>query len=245
MRAEAKIPVRDDVVTQNELENLSLSGISRRCAQESDQFFNRKEHDPRFCYELFRRAILHRNDLAWERIYDQYERLVKHWVERHAAFPTSGEEVQFFMNRAFEKMWLGVTPKKFESFKDLKSLLRYLQMCVHSVMVDFIRQKEYKLKVKPTEEMIYEPHSGQTVVEDKITGKLAGQALWDWLQTQLQDEREECVVYNMFVLGMKPREVADKFQDIFDDVTVVYRVKENLLARLRRNDELKEFFDNT
>jgi DNA-directed RNA polymerase specialized sigma24 family protein len=139
-------------------------------------------------------------------------------------------------------MWLGITPKKFETFTDLKSILRYLQMCVHSVMVDFVRQKEHKLNVEAAEEMLYQPHSRETAVEDKITSELDGQALWDWLQAQLQDEREACVVYNIFVLALKPREVAEQFQDIFSDVTEVYRVKENLLARLRRSPELKQFF---
>jgi hypothetical protein len=234
----------EDVVTQIDFQKLSLSSISHRCAGESERFFNRQDHDPRFCYELFRRAILQQNEQAWERIYAQYERLVWHWVERHAAFSSSGEEVQFFMNRAFEKMWLGITPKKFETFNDLKSILRYLQMCVHSVMVDFVRQKEYKLNIESTEEMIQPPHSGETAVEDRATEKLDGQALWRWLQEQLQDEREECVVNAMFILAMKPREVVENFQDIFTDVNEVYRVKENLLARLRRNDDLNQFFDN-
>jgi hypothetical protein len=115
-------------VNKLDIQNLTLSGISHRCAQESDRFFNRKEHDPRFCYELFRRAILDQNQIAWDRILSQYQRLVTHWVERHAAFPGSGEEVQFFTNRAFEKMWIGISPKKFDKFTNLKSILKYLQM---------------------------------------------------------------------------------------------------------------------
>jgi hypothetical protein len=55
-------------VTQIDIQNLTLSGIAHRCAQESDRFFNRQAHDPGFCYELFRRAIQNRNQMAWERI---------------------------------------------------------------------------------------------------------------------------------------------------------------------------------
>jgi DNA-directed RNA polymerase specialized sigma24 family protein len=231
-------------VTQIDIQNLTLSGIAHRCAQESDRFFNRQAHDPGFCYELFRRAIQNRNQMAWERIYAQYQRLVTHWVERHAAFPSSGEEVQFFMNRAFEKMWLGISPEKFETFANLKSILKYLQMCVHSVMVDFVRQKEYKLVVESAENLTRQPHSGQTVVEDAIMDELDGRKLWRWLQDQLHDEREKCVVYGMFVLALKPGELLLQYPKIFTDVKDIYRVKENLLARLRRNDELRQFFDN-
>ena len=231
-------------MTQLDIQNLTLSGIAHRCTQESDHFFNRQEHDPRYCYELFRRAILDRNQMAWDRIYSQYQRLVIHWVERHAAFPTSGEEVQFFMNRAFEKMWLGISPEKFKTFPNLKSILKYLQMCVHSVMVDFVRQKEHKLIVEAAEELNYQPHSDQSLVEDTIIDNLDGRDLWQWLQSHLQDEREQSIVQGMFVYGLKPRELLLKYPEIFTDIKDIYRVKENLLARLRRNSELKQFFDN-
>jgi len=231
-------------VTNINFQELSLSSISHRCARESDRFFNRQDHDPRFCYELFRRAILLKNELAWNRIYGQYERLVRHWVERHAAFPTSGEEVQFFINRAFEKMWVGITPKKFEDFDDLKSILRYLQMCVHSVMVDFVRQKEYKKIVDPLDAQSLNPHSQESDAEDEVTRTMMGQALLDLIDEYVQDEQEACIVENMFIYGLKSREVANQFQNLFSDVSEVYRVKENLLARLRRNDDLQQILRN-
>lgn len=231
-------------MTPVEIEKLSLSSISHRCAQESNHFFSGREHDPRFCYELFRRAILEQNEAAWARIYEQYGRLVSSWVKRHAAFPTSGEEIQFFMNRAFEKMWLGITPKKFHTFGSLKSILSYLQMCVHSVMVDHVRQKEFKLVIDSEEELKPLPNPGGEVLEDDVARRFAAQKFYEWLLEQLQDEREKIVVYCIFVLGMKPREVAEQYPEDFGDVREVYRVKENLLARLRRNDQLNQFFDD-
>lgn len=232
-------------MTQVDLQSLTLSGLRHRCAQESDHFFNRREHDPRFCYELFRRAVLARDEAAWSSIYSQYERLVTHWVERHAAFPASGEEAQFFMNRAFEKMWLGITPDKFQTFTDLKSILRYLQMCVHSVMIDYARQKEQKLKLEAVEESGRQLAVRETAVEDNIAANLQRQALWRWLQEQFNDEKEKFVVYGMFILALKPRDVQAQFPQIFHDVGEVYRAKENLLTRLRRSDELRNFWDHT
>lgn len=234
----------EEIVTPVDIEKLSLSSISHRCAQESDHFFNRREHDPRFCYELFRRAFLDRNELAWERIYAQYERLVGRWITRHPNFPTSGEEVHFFVIEAYTKMWSSITPQKFDTFDDLKSLLRYLQLCVHSVIIDFVRHKEFKINIDTEEEVKRQPDSGSSTLEDHVINKLTAQELYKWLLEQLQDEREKCVVYCMFVMNMKPSEVAEQYPDIFADVREVYRVKENLLARLRRNDELNQFFDD-
>ena len=61
-------------------------------------------------------------------------------MERHAAYAASGEEADYFINRAFEKMWLALSPERFGGFPDLKSLLRYLQMCVHSAVYDVVRK---------------------------------------------------------------------------------------------------------
>jgi DNA-directed RNA polymerase specialized sigma24 family protein len=228
-------------VTQVDVHALSLSNITRRCAEESDHFFNRQQYDPRFCYELIRRAIVKRNQQAWASVYTQYQRLVSHWVERHAAFLSSGEDVQFFVNRAFEKMWSGITPEKFNTFEDLKSILRYLQMCVHSVMVDFVRQKEYKLILESIEDLERQTPGQETAVEDQIAKDLNRDEFWGWLKQQLNDEKEEYVVYGMFVLALKPRDILEQYPDIFQDIQDVYRVKENLVARLRRNDEFRQF----
>jgi hypothetical protein len=238
-------------VTQLDLQTLPLSGLRHHCAQESDRFFHRQEHDPRFCYELFRRAMLERDEDAWAGIYQQYQRLALHWVQQHPTFYVSGEEAQFFLNRAFEKMWLGITPDKFPTFTDLKALLRYLQMCVHSVMIDFARQKESRLVLEAVEEAgrqlaVRGTASGtirNTAVEDKIASHLDRQALWQWLQEQCKDEKEVAILEGMFVLGLKPREVQDNYPRLFGSVNDVYRVKENLLARLRRSEKIADFWD--
>jgi DNA-directed RNA polymerase specialized sigma24 family protein len=141
-------------------------------------------------------------------------------------------------------MWSSITPQKFDTFDDLKSLLRYLQLCVHSVIIDFVRHKEFKINIDTEEEVKRQPDSGSSTLEDHVINKLTAQELYKWLLEQLQDEREKCVVYCMFVMNMKPSEVAEQYPDIFADVREVYRVKENLLARLRRNDELNQFFDD-
>ena len=61
------------------------------------------------------------------------------------------EEPQYFANRAFEKMWGVLSPQKFGQFPNLKSLLRYLQMCVHSVIVDYARRGEQATLLEDSE----------------------------------------------------------------------------------------------
>jgi DNA-directed RNA polymerase specialized sigma24 family protein len=232
-------------VTITDLQSLTLAGVRHRCAQETDRFFSRREHDPRFCFELFRRAILQRDELAWEFVYAQYRPLVTRWIERHPALSISGEEAQFFLNRTFEKMWRGLTPEKFATFDDLKSILRYFQMCAHSVVIDFLRRKEQKALQDSVDEADQVLVSGETAVEEQLTIELEKQKLWGWLDKQFNDEKERLAIYGIFVLGLKPNEVVGEYGRVFRDVKEVYRAKENVVARLRRSDEFKEMWGDT
>lgn len=218
---------------------LTLSGLRHRCAVESERFFNRQDHDPSYCFELFRRAINDHDQQAWQFIYEQYWPLVAGWIERHSLFPAIEEERQYFVNRAFEKMWTAITPAKFENFADLKSILSYLQMCVHSVLVDYVRKRE-EATLLDQEVLARIPDDETSHVEHQVSRQVDGQALWRWLDGQLKNEKERHVVYGAFVLAMKPRELYAQYPGTFTDVKEVYRVKENVLARLRRDDELKK-----
>ena len=223
-----------------DFETLTLTGIAHRCAQETELFFQRKGYNPRYCFELFRRAIMERNQRAWELVYNQYRSLVGSWVKRHSAFPSSGEEAQYFVNRAFEKMWVAVTPDRFGRFPDLKSLLRYLQTCVHSVVLDQVRVAEQAEVGAEADIASVEGEAGDTTPEDQALARVQGQELWDQITTRLRSDKERRVMYGSFVLALKPREIYAEGKDTFRDVREVYRVKENVLARLRRDAELKK-----
>jgi RNA polymerase sigma factor (sigma-70 family) len=226
---------------KTDLQKLNISALRFRCAEESDRFFRRQSYDPRFCYEIFRRAVLDRDEHAWEQLYIQYRPLVTGWVERHSLFPGFHEEAQYFVNRAFEKMWTAISPEKFENFPDLKSILRYLQMCVHSVLVDTARSAERSQLFEEESEERSELYQADDLDPEATVVELAeNQELWQWLNTRLKDERERCVLYGSFVLDMKPAEVFQAYKGMFKHVREVYAVKDNLLARLRRDDELQQ-----
>lgn len=219
---------------------LTLAGIAHRCVQETELFFRHQSYDPHYCFELFRRAIVDHNQRAWELIYAQYRPLVAGWVKHHSAFPTSGEEVQYFVNRAFEKMWVALTPDKFSRFPNLKSLLRYLQMCVHSVIVDQVRVAEQSVVGVQVEALAAEGRVRGPGVENQALDWVQRQDFWDQINARLHNEKERRVVYGSFVLALKPRELYAQFQETFQDVNEIYRVKENVLARLRRDTELQK-----
>jgi len=223
---------------------LSLSSLCYRCARESDNFFNRKKHDPRFCYQLFRRAVLEQDQRAWECLYHQYYPLVASWVERHSMFKSCHEEHQYFVNRAFEKMWAVFSPQKLDQFPDLKSILRYLQMCVHSAVVDYLRAQEQAELMADSPALERQTYDGEALAPEKeaIRRTQAG-VLWEMIAARLKDEKERKVVYGSFILALKPGDLADYYAGTFENVAEIYRVKENVLARFRRDEELKRFLN--
>jgi RNA polymerase sigma factor (sigma-70 family) len=205
---------------------------------ETNAFFGRRPHDPRFCFELFRRAIVERLDQAWRLVYEQYSPLVTRWARRHPAFAACGEEAQYIVNRAFDRMWSALTPERFGKFPDLKSLLRYLQMCVHSIILDALRRaKTPLLSLDDTDTGLSKVALRNPVSLPQTS--IQQQEFWQLIRERLKDELEEQVVYASFVLGLKPREICAQYGNLFPDVRQVYRVKENVLARLRRDSELQ------
>ncbi len=149
--------------------------------------------------------------------------------------------MQFFVNRAFEKMWQVLTPEKFAQFPDLKSVLRYLQMCVHSVIVDYIRVREQAMLL---DDLPGEPAiiigDGVDSPEAQVANRSQAETLWRWITQRLKNDLERQVIYCSYVLDLKPGEIFAAHQDLFEDVREIYQIKENVLARLRRDRELRE-----
>jgi DNA-directed RNA polymerase specialized sigma24 family protein len=222
-----------------DLHALSVTGLTHRCAQETESFFQRHPYDPAPCYELFRRALLERNQRAYERLYSQYEPLVAGWVERHPSFPGAGEEVQYFVNRAFEKLWHALTPEKFRRFPDLKSVLSYLKLCTHSVVIDHARVRQHALLDEESSDATLANHAAGGDVEDDAIERAQQQEFWRQINLRLADEKEQAVVFGSFVLAMKPAELQVRYAHLFGDVREVYRVKQNVIDRLRRDPELQ------
>ena len=220
---------------------LATQQLARRCDQETERFFQKEEYDPRFCFELFKRAAGQNDQQAWSRLYHCYQPLVIGWVKRHTTFPLSGETAPHFANLAFEKLWNSLDGGGIDRFDDLKSILKYLQLCVHSALIDHARAAE--LETVQLEVAEYEEHQTNLAspVEDSVAQRRQADQLWQYLEQSLKDEQERAVVHATFVLGWKPGQIHQEYKRYFNDVSDVYRVKQNVLSRLRRDPKIQGF----
>lgn len=231
--------------SEADLKSLHLHYIRSRCAEESERFFRQQGHDPRFCYELFRRAILLHDQHAWEYIYQQYQPLVAGWIERHSLFLALNEDKGYFVNRAFEKMWTHLTPEKFALTNSLNAVLSYLHKCVNSVIVDAMRKRERDAIMKEQDDPVLEMQASKDESpEAEVLNRDLVEKIWGMLQERCKNEKERAIVYGSFVLALKAKQIYSEYRGVFRNVQEVYRVKENLLARLKRDQDLMEFLED-
>lgn len=220
---------------------LDLASLARLCSHETEQFKRRLEHDPRFCYELFRRAAQQNEQGAWEHIFACYLPFVMAWVRRHPAFAQTREQADYFANRAFERLWISLESKGVERFPDLPSLLRYLQLCVHSAIMDHHRKSKLNFLYIEDSPRLDVPDEATRGPEQLVQDRLEGSELWAYLETCFNGEPERVVIHASFVLGWKPRQIAERHPGMFKQAKDVYRVKQNVLARLARDPAMEKF----
>jgi hypothetical protein len=227
------------------LQFLTVHDLAYRCAEETREFLQRKTFESLYCFELFRRAICDRDNDAWSTICEQYRPIMADWWVKPRLKLTSGDgDAEMVVNkiiyRTYQKFWNALDAQKFRNFQNLKSLLAYLKMCVNSVIVDegrSARPRSRDLDLEEWRNIIKDPGPAP---EQMVIGYERRQKFWGIVLGRLHDEKERLVIDESFVLGLKPREIYNKYPQKFTDVDEVYKIKQNILARLRRDPELKK-----
>ena len=226
---------------ENELPHMAVEDLARRCAQETDSYFNHKNYDSRYCFELFRRAIRNNDERALELVIVQYQPLVARWVDRwmdkHPDFSSFNEETQDFIAQAFERFWISFTPAKLEKSQGLAAVLTYLQMCVNGAITDAWR----KLRRLQIEQESRDEEQESSEPEPTPEDLLQKGEFWQLIKKKARDPKEYMVVYASYYLALSPREILAEYPGEFKDIKEIYQHKANFLERLERDEEIKEF----
>lgn len=218
---------------------LPLLELAHRCREETNRFLRGEDRDDTFCFQIFERAVVQRDSDAWEAIVVQYRGIVLAYVAQHTAAAMLSESDDYWVNRAFQRFWSAIGPGRFGQFPDLPALLRYLKLCVHSVILDELRARRAGSLTSLDE--VPDTLPSNSDAEGSVLGKLAGEHLWTAIQRELQDEAEERVIFLSFARDMKPAEIVARHPELFPSVSDVYRIKRNVIERLRRSAEIRGF----
>jgi hypothetical protein len=218
---------------------IPLAELATTCREETERFLRREPSRDEYCFEIFRRAVCDRTQQAWDAVFAQYQGMVLAWVRRHPVSASTREDDTFWVNRTFDRFWTAVGPERFGAFPSMAAVLRYLKMCAHSVLLDEMRAQNSAGRAPLTDAVADQIEAPD--IADHAVGQLAGSDLWDVVLAEVQDEAERHVAYCCFVLDLKPREVQERYPQLYATVGDVYRIKRNLLDRLRRNANIRAF----
>jgi DNA-directed RNA polymerase specialized sigma24 family protein len=216
---------------------VAVPELARLCHDETTKYLRREPSRDDFCLELLRRAIVDGDQAAWGAILTQYRGMVLSWLRKGYGTAMGDEDDDHWVNRTFERFWQAVGPQRFADFPSLANLLQYLKQCAITALLDDARQR--------ARERLDERASAAALPaadpEPVALGRLAQRDLWALVIAETQDDAERLVAHESFVLTLKPGEIQERHPDHFATTADVYRVKRNLLDRLRRSTALREW----
>ena len=135
-----------------------------------------------------------------------------------------------YIAQTFTRFWLAVRDQHLE-FTTLSAISGYLHATLNGLLTDTLR---FHLRGRTREAPL--PASG-CFQEPAAPDSLDDQSTWESIAGLLPDERERRLAYLLYHCGLKPREIVQRCPGEFADVKEIYRLNNNLLGRLRRNQE--------
>src|SRR5579864_2538515 len=225
--------MQDQATRRGDLRDLSLVELRADAQAQELNYSHGEPSDDAAGLELFRRAVQDADEGAWQAIIEVYRGLLVAQAGRPVVRGLVLEDDAFCVDRAFQRFWRASQNGRVHEFNDLAAILKYLKMCLASVLLDAARATRRRGWVSidevPPETCVSADPAAQVV------SRLAGGELWAAINTELVNPQERLVARLSFVSGLSPREILarhpEKFQDVFD----VYRTKRNMIERLRRS----------
>ena len=178
-------------------------------------------------HELWQRALVAKEERAWQVIYHEYSKLVRTWVKVQLRFPVDASTQQTLVDDAFLKMAGTFTrhPEKFADYPNLAALLGLLRCCAQRVVQDYVSALPRELPLVAWEE-VHEPAAPPAPEHSEI---------WPVLSGLLIDEKEWLVVTQLLLEAVKPRQLYQEQPGRFQDVNEINTIRERVKARLQRN----------
>jgi|GEM_PF-1797101 len=212
-------------------ESVPLVALLEGARQEMACFQRRQQAANVCAFELFRRALVLRDEAAWVGLYDLYAHLIESWI-LHSAHASFLENLDALVNETFAKFAHALTGRDLRAFATTPALLAYLKRCAASVVADDQRQRQQWSREERLSALEREPQVADPA--DAIAGQQAARDLWRAMSREVSCEAERLLLESC-VQGVQPRDLASRYPDLFPTIDAVYDTKRNLLERLRRS----------
>jgi RNA polymerase sigma factor (sigma-70 family) len=218
------------------LEQLPLPAVIAGCQQQTECFRRDGVSDPRFCHELWRRAIdLHDAD-AWKALVEQYSGLIRDRLQQAGL---DGETIEEALQQTFVSLWLKSRAGEFSAQgRTLAEVLQYLSNRMRYSMIT-VRRQQHALAL--SEGGAVDAIAAEDRI-DAIDATLDAQALFADIRVSVQPV-EWRVLQLRYMEDLPPREIAIVLALPVEEIYVILAdVKRRLRARpdlqqLRRRSE--------
>lgn len=212
--------------------SLLVDTLAQRCAEETERYIRHQASDQQFCFELLRRAFAQGVPEAFTYVYRVYERPVLGWVYKHSRFAQTGEDADFFASKALHTCYMALRGAKFERFPSLAHVLSYLKMCVHTSIMQYLRDQQ------PHESVSIE-HVPEQSINPGLDANIDAAEVWQQMCALLPDARDRLLARCTFVLDLKPRQIVNAYPTHWRDEREVSVALFRIRRVLRNNGELR------
>jgi len=211
------------------LSEMPVALLAERCLQEIERFRRGEPSQEQYGLELFRRATMQRDELAWERLQHCLNEILHRWIRNHPRREVLAQldSEDNYVAQAFERFWYATACQQQVEFSSLAGALHYVRLCLNSCILDTLRAY-----ARPREVPFPAPYEA---AERCFDPEEEAHDCWEVIESLLPDKRERRVAYLLFHCGLKPREIVLFCREEFSEVRDIYRMKRNILERLLRN----------
>ena len=208
---------------------MSVTELADRCMSEINKYRNGEPSDDQYSVELFWRALIQRDALAWEIVQQRFNELMLQWMRSHPMRNVASryDSDENYVAQAFTRFWQATAVNQKIEFRSLAAVLRYLRVTLNATIYDTLRAYS-----RAREMPLPEPgETGELIALEQDDGP----ELWGVIKSLIPDKRQQRVAYLLFHCHLKPREIVHYCSEEFSDVQEIYRLRYNIFERLLRN----------
>jgi hypothetical protein len=184
-----------------------------------------------YVIELLRRERIHADQNARIGVQQYLGRVVRGWLYRHPSRDAlyQLDNTGTYVNAAFQRFWQVTIDQRIE-FNDLTTVMQYLFVSLNEAILDRLRASS-----RPGEAQLPQfAFPDETLPEDAISSIM----VWESLQGDLLNVREQRLAYLLFHCGFKPQEIGHRCSQEFGDVWEIYSLRHTIIARLLHTENL-------
>ncbi len=194
------------------------------------------EEDP--CWEIFRYAIIEKNEEAWKALEELCRPLIHRWIRQEGPLEDFQDREEVSQEALF-RFWRSYTPDKLPPDSNIREVLGYLKTCVVSAVSNKKRElrKRERMEIPWSERWEIRREPDHVPFEDSEQD-LEATEVWRIIMSHCSDEREKRLARLTLIEGLKASEIVRLYPNEFPTVEEVYRLRRNLFKRLRRDPRL-------